>query len=109
HRVAHRPFADGAPSACRRRRQRALARRGVGGLEAHRHPQRAQQVKQAAAQAAYSLLMRLLMPLLLLRLLLRARAEPIYRQSLGERLGLYHGAAPQPGWVWLHAVSLGET
>ena len=51
----------------------------------------------------------LLVPLLLIRLLLRARAEPLYRLALGERLGLYRGEAQQPGWVWLHAVSLGET
>lgn len=65
-------------------------------------------MKRAAALAAYSVLMGVLAPLLMLRLLWRSRAEPLYRHALGERLGWYRGA-PSRGWLWLHAVSLGET
>jgi len=41
----------------------------------------------------------------------RAAQEPLYAHALDERLGLY---AREPervsdGWVWVHAVSLGET
>ncbi len=60
------------------------------------------------ARAAYSLLLWLLTPVYLLRLGWRGRAEPLYRHALAERLGF--GAAPiNPGSVWVHAVSLGET
>jgi 3-deoxy-D-manno-octulosonic-acid transferase len=41
-------------------------------------------------------------------LLRRGRAEPLYRHAIKERLGVYDGA-PSAGWVWVHAVSLGET
>jgi 3-deoxy-D-manno-octulosonic-acid transferase len=61
----------------------------------------------------YGLLWRLALPLVFLRLWWRGRAEPIYRQFWGERLGWpvgaqreAHGAAPL---IWVHAVSLGET
>lgn len=56
----------------------------------------------------YSLLMRALMPLMWVKLRLRARQEPMYEESMGERFGYY----PQPalaGALWIHAVSLGET
>ena len=62
----------------------------------------------ALARAAYSTLLRLATPLYLARLWWRGRREPLYRQWLGERLGV----GPQnaaPGRLWLHAVSLGET
>ena len=62
-------------------------------------------------RGAYSALLRLLLPVLLLRLLWRSLREPLYRAHLGERLGWYP-AERLPGgsgWVWLHAVSLGET
>ncbi|MBL8304005.1 MAG: 3-deoxy-D-manno-octulosonic acid transferase [Ideonella sp.] len=52
--------------------------------------------------------MRLLVPVMLLRLWWRGRAEPLYRRAVGERLG-HPGAAPVPGRLWVHAVSLGET
>ena len=54
-------------------------------------------------------LMRLATPLLLARWWWRGRVEPGYREALAERLGFYRGEAGQGGWVWLHAVSLGET
>ena len=60
------------------------------------------------ARGVYSLLLRLLQPAYALRLWLRGRAEPLYRARLGERFGFY-GEAVGGGWVWLHAVSLGET
>lgn len=61
-----------------------------------------------AARALYSSLLWLAQPLYLLRLLWRARAEPLYREALGERLG-FHREASSSGWLWVHAVSLGET
>jgi 3-deoxy-D-manno-octulosonic-acid transferase len=60
------------------------------------------------ARSAYSLLLRVAQPAYLLRLWLRGRVEPLYRHALGERFGFYRGA-PSAGWVWVHAVSLGET
>jgi 3-deoxy-D-manno-octulosonic-acid transferase len=56
----------------------------------------------------YSSFLMLLTPANLLRLWLRGRAEPLYRHAVGERLGHWDGAA-SAGWVWVHAVSLGET
>ena len=59
----------------------------------------------------YSLLMTLLVPAVCLRLLWRARKEPLYGKAIGERFGWYGADAPTgaAGWVWIHAVSLGET
>ena len=64
--------------------------------------------RQRFAQRAYSLLLRLLSPVYLLRLWWRGRAEPMYRHAIAERLGAYEGER-SAGWVWVHAVSLGET
>ena len=64
--------------------------------------------RQRLARRAYSLLLRLLVPVYLLRLWWRGRAEPLYRHAIAERLGSYRGE-PGSGWVWVHAVSLGET
>ncbi len=61
-----------------------------------------------AARILYSTLLRLLLPAYLLRLWWRGRAEPLYRHALAERLGR-HSGAPSSGWLWVHAVSLGET
>lgn len=55
----------------------------------------------------YTLLMYLLTPLFVLRLVWRSRANPAYRQRMGERFGLVP-ASPRP-CLWLHAVSVGET
>jgi 3-deoxy-D-manno-octulosonic-acid transferase len=52
--------------------------------------------------------MRLATPVLLARWWWRGKLEPGYRAAMAERLGFYAGTA-QPGCVWLHAVSLGET
>jgi 3-deoxy-D-manno-octulosonic-acid transferase len=64
---------------------------------------------QVCARGSYSLLLRLLSPLHLARLWWRGRREPLYRHALGERFGFHRGPAATPGWVWVHAVSLGET
>jgi 3-deoxy-D-manno-octulosonic-acid transferase len=65
-------------------------------------------VKGVLARGAYSALLVLIEPLYLLRLWWRGRREPLYRQAIGERFGRYRGA-PSDGWLWVHAVSLGET
>ena len=62
----------------------------------------------AVARAAYALSMRAVLPAYALRLWWRGRAEPLYRARLAERFGCYRDA-PSAGWVWVHAVSLGET
>lgn len=57
----------------------------------------------------YNLLWLLALPVALLRLVWRARKEPGYVQHVGERLGVY-GKLPAAGpWLWVHAVSVGET
>ncbi|MCY0856197.1 lipid IV(A) 3-deoxy-D-manno-octulosonic acid transferase [Cupriavidus sp. D39] len=57
----------------------------------------------------YNLLWLVALPVALLRLVWRARKEPGYVQHVGERLGAY-GALPSAGpWLWVHAVSVGET
>ena len=64
--------------------------------------------RQQLARGAYSVLLRVLAPFYLLRIWRRGRAEPLYRHAIAERLGVY-ADAPSAGWVWVHAVSLGET
>jgi 3-deoxy-D-manno-octulosonic-acid transferase len=64
--------------------------------------------REVLAAAAYAFLLRLLAPVYVLRLWWRGRAEPLYRERVAERFGLYRDA-PGTGWVWVHAVSLGET
>nr|WP_315592631.1 lipid IV(A) 3-deoxy-D-manno-octulosonic acid transferase [uncultured Cupriavidus sp.] len=57
----------------------------------------------------YTLLWLVILPLALLRLVWRSRKEPGYIQHVGERLGQY-GDLPSAGpWLWVHAVSVGET
>ena len=60
------------------------------------------------ARLAYALLLAALAPAYAARLWWRGRAEPLYRVAIGERFGRY-ADAPSSGWVWVHAVSLGET
>lgn len=55
----------------------------------------------------YSLITLLLLPLLLLRLYWRGFKAPFYRERWRERLG-HVLALPEPGCIWLHAVSVGE-
>jgi 3-deoxy-D-manno-octulosonic-acid transferase len=61
----------------------------------------------------YALFMRLSQGLMLRKLLRRARTETTYALATGERLGRYTHAPRQAQdgavWVWVHAVSLGET
>jgi len=59
--------------------------------------------------ALYGLLMRLLQPLVRRRHRRRGRVEPGYLQHIEQRFGHYPGLQPSSGWVWVHAVSLGET
>ncbi|MEO6278185.1 3-deoxy-D-manno-octulosonic acid transferase [Roseateles sp.] len=63
---------------------------------------------EALALALYAAALRLLTPFYLLRLWRRGAKEALYRHALGERLGLHSGHA-EPGRLWIHAVSLGET
>lgn len=65
-------------------------------------------LKAGLARFVYGSLLRVLSPVYALRLWWRGRAEPPYRQAIGERFGRYAGTAV-PGAVWIHAVSLGET
>lgn len=61
------------------------------------------------ALAVYDLLMHTLQPLLRLKLRRRAQYEPGYAFNTAERFGHYTGDSHDGGFVWLHAVSLGET
>jgi len=63
---------------------------------------------EGLALALYATALRLLTPFYLLRLWRRGAKEALYRHALGERLGFYPGSA-EPGRLWIHAVSLGET
>ncbi len=69
---------------------------------------RPQPWRERVARGGYSVLLGFIQPMYLIRLWWRGRAEPLYRHALAERLGIYAGA-PSHGWVWVHAVSLGET
>ena len=68
---------------------------------------------QRLARVAYSTLLRLAVPAYVLKLWLRGRAEPLYRYAIEERFGWYRvdrrSDPSSSGWVWVHAVSLGET
>ncbi len=57
----------------------------------------------------YSLLMWALQPLLRRKLQRRGRQEAGYLQATEERFGHYTQALTEGGFVWVHAVSLGET
>ena len=56
----------------------------------------------------YSVVVWLIQPLVRRKLLRRARQEPEYGRRIQERFGHYSDA-PSAGWLWVHAVSLGET
>ncbi|TAK75308.1 MAG: 3-deoxy-D-manno-octulosonic acid transferase [Aquabacterium sp.] len=64
--------------------------------------------RESLARLAYSEALRAGWPFYLARLWWRGRRESGYRAALGERAGFYGDAASQ-GWIWVHAVSLGET
>ena len=59
-------------------------------------------------RALYSLLAIAAQPFLRRKLRRRGVVEPGYLQGVEERFGVYERAA-QPGALWIHAVSLGET
>ena len=65
------------------------------------------------ARTLYSLLAWAAQPLLKRKLRRRAQAEPGYAEAVPERFGYYHpdnlGRDGAGQWVWVHAVSLGET
>ena len=56
----------------------------------------------------YTLLFHLGLPLVAIRLWLRARKAPAYARRIGERFAL-NLPAMQPGGIWVHAVSVGES
>ena len=56
----------------------------------------------------YTLLFHLGLPLVALRLWLRARKAPAYGQRIGERFA-FGLPVLQPGGIWVHAVSVGES
>jgi 3-deoxy-D-manno-octulosonic-acid transferase len=60
------------------------------------------------ARLLYSLLLYLAAPLLLLRLLWRGRRQRAYLRHIPERFGFYADAGKHR-YIWLHAVSVGET
>jgi 3-deoxy-D-manno-octulosonic-acid transferase len=63
-------------------------------------------------RALYSLALWLAQPLLRRKLARRALAEPGYATAIEERFGRYSVPAASTGgggWIWIHAVSLGET
>ena len=57
----------------------------------------------------YSLVMWLLQPLLRRKLRRRGREEAGYLHAIEERFGHYTQSLTEGGYVWVHAVSLGET
>jgi 3-deoxy-D-manno-octulosonic-acid transferase len=61
------------------------------------------------ALRAYGVMMRALQPLLRRKLRRRGLQEPDYLMNMPERFGIYDALAPEPGRIWVHAVSLGET
>jgi 3-deoxy-D-manno-octulosonic-acid transferase len=64
---------------------------------------------QSLAVVAYGVLTTLAQPLLRRKLRRRGQVEPGYLQAVEERFGHYGGEAASSGWMWVHAVSLGET
>ncbi|WP_070412298.1 lipid IV(A) 3-deoxy-D-manno-octulosonic acid transferase [Pseudomonas lundensis] len=56
----------------------------------------------------YTLLFHLGLPLVAIRLWLRARKAPAYANRIGERFAL-NLPVMQPGGIWVHAVSVGES
>jgi len=65
----------------------------------------------AWAAGLYSAMMIFLLPWMLIRLGFKAKGEPLYASKIGERIGLYASESSHNAdcWIWIHAVSLGET
>ena len=66
------------------------------------------ELRRGVARQAYSVLLSALTPAYLFKLWWRGRNEPLYRHAINERFGRYREPVSS-GWVWVHAVSLGET
>jgi len=64
--------------------------------------------QERIAAAVYGAVMTLAQPLVRARMAWRARQEAGYGSAVAERFGHYTDESSS-GWVWLHAVSLGET
>jgi 3-deoxy-D-manno-octulosonic-acid transferase len=60
------------------------------------------------SRGMYSLLLYLGLPLVLLRLLWRGRRQHGYLRNIPERFG-FHAPAGDHRYIWVHAVSVGET
>jgi 3-deoxy-D-manno-octulosonic-acid transferase len=57
----------------------------------------------------YTLLLYLISPVIWLRLLWRGRKQPEYLQHVAERFGFYSDLPEKSEFIWVHAVSVGET
>ena len=64
--------------------------------------------RERFALCLYCAVVWLIQPLVRRKLLRRAKQEPEYGLRIQERFGRYSDA-PSAGWLWVHAVSLGET
>ena len=64
---------------------------------------------QRLTLVVYGLVTILAQPVVRGKLRRRGQAEPGYLHAVEERFGVYADNAPSSGWVWIHAVSLGET
>jgi len=65
-------------------------------------------LKHWLALRGYGLVTWLAQPLLRRKLRRRAIAEPGYAHAIKERFGHYSDGVEGTGWLWIHAVSLGE-
>ena len=64
----------------------------------------------SAVRGLYSAVVWAMQPLLRRKLARRGVQEPGYLEAIEERFGHYgDGPAPGQGWIWVHAVSMGET
>jgi 3-deoxy-D-manno-octulosonic-acid transferase len=61
------------------------------------------------ARLAYTALVYAALPLARARLAWRSRREPGYGEHVAERFARYVGTAPEGPFIWIHAVSVGET
>ena len=64
---------------------------------------------ERVALVAYDGVVQALQPLLRRKLQRRGREEAGYLHAIEERFGRYTQAPTAGGYVWVHAVSLGET
>ena len=79
---------------------KVAAQRGAADLRWH----------ERLALGLYSAVLVRIQALLRRKLRHRARLEPVYAQDMEERFGHYRRGTPQEGgYIWIHAVSLGET